>query len=316
MSDSSIFIEKYRPQNFEEFVGQDIIVNRIKSFVENKNIPHLIFTGSPGTGKTTLSLIIARSLFGNNWRDNFLELNSSDDRGINVVRETIKDFARTKPILNTPYKIILLDESDALTREAQHALRRTMENYSNTCRFILSCNYSSKLIDPIISRCAIFRFKPLEKAEMFIILKRILKQESIKVDDNSLELIYNASNGDVRKAENLLQSSASISKNITEDVIKEIINEVNPKSIKNILEIAILGDFIKARSKLLDLMLREGVSGVDIIKSIQSEIINLNIDDKVKMQLIDKCGDIEFRLVEGSDEFVQIEALLANFVRK
>ena len=155
MSDSSIFIEKYRPQNFEEFVGQDIIVNRIKSFVENKNIPHLIFTGSPGTGKTTLSLIIARSLFGNNWRDNFLELNSSDDRGINVVRETIKDFARTKPILNTPYKIILLDESDALTREAQHALRRTMENYSNTCRFILSCNYSSKLIDPIISRCAI-----------------------------------------------------------------------------------------------------------------------------------------------------------------
>ena len=191
-----------------------------------------------------------------------------------------------------------------------------MENYSNTCRFILSCNYSSKLIDPIISRCAIFRFKPLEKAEMFIILKRILKQESIKVDDNSLELIYNASNGDVRKAENLLQSSASISKNITEDVIKEIINEVNPKSIKNILEIAILGDFIKARSKLLDLMLREGVSGVDIIKSIQSEIINLNIDDKVKMQLIDKCGDIEFRLVEGSDEFVQIEALLANFVRK
>ncbi|MBS3146607.1 replication factor C small subunit [Candidatus Woesearchaeota archaeon] len=316
MSDSSIFIEKYRPQNFEEFVGQDIIVNRIKSFVENKNIPHLIFAGSPGTGKTTLSLIIARSLFGNNWRDNFLELNSSDDRGINVVRETIKDFARTKPILNTPYKIILLDESDALTREAQHALRRTMENYSNTCRFILSCNYSSKLIDPIISRCAIFRFKPLEKAEMFIILKRILKQESIKVDDNSLELIYNASNGDVRKAENLLQSSASISKNITEDVIKEIINEVNPKSIKNILEIAILGDFIKARSKLLDLMLREGVSGVDIIKSIQSEIINLNIDDKVKMQLIDKCGDIEFRLVEGSDEFVQIEALLANFVRK
>ena len=316
MSDSSIFIEKYRPQNFEEFVGQDIIVNRIKSFVENKNIPHLIFAGSPGTGKTTLSLIIARSLFGNNWRDNFLELNSSDDRGINVVRETIKDFARTKPILNTPYKIILLDKSDALTREAQHALRRTMENYSNTCRFILSCNYSSKLIDPIISRCAIFRFKPLEKAEMFIILKRILKQESIKVDDNSLELIYNASNGDVRKAENLLQSSASISKNITEDVIKEIINEVNPKSIKNILEIAILGDFIKARSKLLDLMLREGVSGVDIIKSIQSEIINLNIDDKVKMQLIDKCGDIEFRLVEGSDEFVQIEALLANFVRK
>ena len=157
MLDSSIFIEKYRPKSFEEFVGQDIIVNRIKSFVENNNIPHLIFAGSPGTGKTTLALIIARSLFGENWRENFLELNSSDDRGINVVRETIKDFARTRPMSNVPYKIILLDESDALTREAQHALRRTMENYSNTCRFILSCNYSSKLIDPIVSRCAIFR---------------------------------------------------------------------------------------------------------------------------------------------------------------
>ena len=173
MLDSSIFIEKYRPKSFEEFVGQDIIVNRIKSFVENNNIPHLIFAGSPGTGKTTLALIIARSLFGENWRENFLELNSSDDRGINVVRETIKDFARTRPMSNVPYKIILLDESDALTREAQHALRRTMENYSNTCRFILSCNYSSKLIDPIVSRCAIFRFKPLTKEDVFAILKKI-----------------------------------------------------------------------------------------------------------------------------------------------
>src|SRR3989344_1722778 len=182
MSDSSIFIEKYRPQNFEEFIGQDIIINRIKSFVENKNIPHLIFAGPAGVGKTTLSLIIAKSLFGENWRENFLELNSSDERGINVVRETIKDFARTRPILNTPYKVILLDESDALTREAQHALRRTMETYSNTCRFILSCNYSSKVIDPIQSRCALFKFRPLEEKYLKEIIENIAKNEKLKMD--------------------------------------------------------------------------------------------------------------------------------------
>ena len=316
MLDSSIFIEKYRPKSFEEFVGQDIIVNRIKSFVENNNIPHLIFAGSPGTGKTTLALIIARSLFGENWRENFLELNSSDDRGINVVRETIKDFARTRPMSNVPYKIILLDESDALTREAQHALRRTMENYSNTCRFILSCNYSSKLIDPIVSRCAIFRFKPLTEEDVFAILKKIAKNENIKLEEKALALIFSASKGDVRKAENILQSCSSISKNISESTVKEIIKEINPEDIKKILEIALSGDFVKARNKLLDFMLKEGLSGVDIIKSIQSEIINLDIADKRKMQLIDKCGDIEFRLVEGSDEFVQLEALLSNFVEK
>ena len=316
MSDSSIWIEQYRPKSFEEFVGQEVIVSRIKSFVENKNMPHLIFAGSPGTGKTTLALIITKSLFKENWRENFLELNSSDDRGINVVRETIKDFARTRPMSNFPYKIILLDESDALTREAQHALRRTMENYSNTCRFILSCNYSSKLIDPIVSRCAVFRFKPLEKNEVFSILKKIAKNESIKIDEKSLEIIFNASHGDARKAENILQSSASISKTISENTVKEIIKEVNPEDIKKILVLAISGDFVKARSKLLEFMLKEGLSGLDIIKSIQSQIINLEIDDGRKMQLIDKCGEIEFRLVEGSDEFIQLESLLSNFVLK
>ena len=276
----------------------------------------LYIAGDNGTGKTTLALIIARSLFGENWRENFLELNSSDDRGINVVRETIKDFARTRPMSNVPYKIILLDESDALTREAQHALRRTMENYSNTCRFILSCNYSSKLIDPIISRCAIFRFKPLNMENVFAILKKIAKHENLKLEEKALELIFSASKGDVRKAENILQSCSSISKSISESTVKEIVKEINPKDIKNILEIALSGDFIKARNKLLEFMLKEGLSGVDIIKSIQSEIINLNIEDKRKMQLIDKCGDIEFRLVEGSDEFIQLEALLSNFVEK
>src|SRR3989338_1930107 len=168
---NDIFIEKYRPGKFDEVVGQEVIVNRIKAMTEQENIPHMLFAGPPGTGKTTIALIIAKTLFKDNWRQNFLETNASSDRGIDVIRETIKDFARTKPIGTNIPKIILLDEADALTRDAQNALRRTMEQYAENCRFILSANYSSKIIEPIQSRCAMFRFKPLDKKEIFAIIE-------------------------------------------------------------------------------------------------------------------------------------------------
>src|SRR3989344_4330775 len=163
MSQSDIWTEKYRPLKFEEVVGQQEIIKRVRSLVQSLNIPHLLFAGPAGTGKSTLALITVKSLYGESWRENYLELNASDERGINVVREKVKGFARTKSLGNVSFKVIFLHEADALTPEAQQALRRTMENYAGTCRFILSCNYSSKIIDPIQSRCAIFRFKLLEK---------------------------------------------------------------------------------------------------------------------------------------------------------
>ncbi len=163
---SEIWTEKYRPSRFDELVGQEHILKGVSALTNSMNIPHLLFAGPAGTGKSTLALIVVKELFGNTWRDNFLELNASDERGINIVREKVKNFARTKSLGNVPFKVIFLDEADALTPEAQQALRRTMENYASTCRFVMSCNYSSKIIDPIQSRCAVFRFKLLEKKDV------------------------------------------------------------------------------------------------------------------------------------------------------
>lgn len=312
----TIWIEKFRPKKFKEIIGQKEIVNRVESMVKQKSMPHLLFAGPAGTGKSTLALVVARELYGESWRDNFLELNASDDRGIDVVRGIIKDFAKVKSMGNAPFKIIFLDECDSLTKEAQQALRRTMENFTNSTRFILSCNYSSKLIDPIISRCSVFRFKNLEQREIEKLIDGICEKEGLKIDDKGRYAIFEVSNGDCRKSINILQSCASISNNISEELVYKLVSSISSKDVKNILETVLVGDFVKARDKLLDLMLKNGLSGLDIIKQIQKEIWSLNIEDKRKVELIDKCGEIEFRMIEGSDEYLQLEALLANFLKR
>ena len=310
--ENAIWTEKYRPSDFSEVKGQKEIVKRVKAFVEQKNTPHLLFAGPAGVGKTSLALVMAKKLFKDEWRMNFLELNASDERGIDVIRIKVKDFARTKSIGDVPFKIIYLDECDSLTKEAQQALRRTMENYAQTCRFILACNYSSKIIDPIQSRCAVFRFKPLDKNDIFAIIENIAKDEKLKINDSAKEALFEISEGDCRKLENILQSSAAIQKNIDEELIYSLVSQAKPKEINEILELALKNKFTEARGKLLDTMLNHGLSGIDIIKQVQKEILNLSIDNKKKMQLIDKCGEIEFRMSEGSDEYIQLEALLSQ----
>lgn len=316
MSDNHVmWTEKYRPLTFADVRGHQEIVKRVKAFVEQKNLPHLLFSGPAGVGKTSLSLVIARSLYGDSFRQNFLELNASDERGIDVVRIKVKDFARTRSLTSIPFKIIYLDESDALTRDAQQALRRTMELYAKTARFILSCNYSSKIIDPIQSRCAVFHFKSLAKEDLNSIIDNIAQQENLTIDLDAKEALYTIAEGDCRKVENILQSAAVLDKHITKEALYATASVAHPKELHEALSLALKNNFIAAREKMLYIMVEHGLSGLDLVRHIQREIWNLPINDRQKVELIEKCGEIEFRMTEGSDEFVQLEAFLASVVK-
>ena len=309
-----IWTEKYRPKNLDEVIGQRHVTERLKAYVETKNMPHLLMTGPAGTGKTTCSLAMAREMFGDEWKGNFIELNASDERGIDVVRGKIKEFARTAPLGNAEFKIIFMDEADALTSDAQAALRRTMEKYSKICRFILSCKYSSKIIDPIQSRCAVFRFKPLSKDDVKGFLMRIVTNENVKIDDEALDALVHVARGDMRRAVNSLQVAASMDKTIDVDTIYQTTGLANPEEVTKMIETALKGNFIAARDKLDEIMIEFGLSGQDIIRQIHSSFFELSIDDREKVMLMDKTGEIEFRIIEGSNERIQLEALLAYLV--
>jgi len=519
--DTEIWVEKYRPKTLDEVVGQDVVIQRLKGYVERKNIPHLLFAGPPGTGKTATAIALARDLFGDVWRDNFIEMNASvskstpilvrisgdtmqttfeeldeiyfknrteiykdvkdlkvltvnknykvvwkdvsklirhparkilkisienggtleltgnhsvmilterglkaikaseiregsfllsfgsgnsklpaepvlklikkldypidgkkglikkktimevldevkdpeiketlnklaftdlnaikvekvelidysdfvydvsvlgnemffageipvllhnsDERGIDVVRHKIKEFARTAPIF-APFKIIFLDEADALTADAQAALRRTMEMFSKTCRFILSCNYISRIIEPIQSRCVVFKFKPVPKEAMMKRLLEICEKEGLEIDEEALEALIYISAGDFRKAINALQGAAALGDKITADLIYQITATAKPEEIEKLIETAMKGNFLEAREFLDRLMIEYGMSGEDIVSQLYREIISSKLDETVKVFLIDKLGEIDFRLTEGAHERLQLSAFLA-----
>ncbi len=308
------WVEKYRPKTLDEMIGQEEVVKRLKAYAEKKEMPNLLFAGPPGTGKTTAAIALAREIFGDTFEQNFLELNASDERGINVVRETIKEFARTLPFGGAKFKIIFLDEADALTADAQNALRRTMEKYAATARFILSCNYSSKIIEPIQSRCALFRFKPLRDDQIKERLRYIAQSEGLKIDEKALDALVYIAEGDMRKAINTLQAAAAITTEVTEDLIYQVAARAKPQELKKMMTEALKGNFFAAREMLNKLMIDYGMSGEDIIRQMHREVFSLEVPDRLKVKLIDLIGEYEFRLVEGANERIQLESLLAQFL--
>lgn len=309
---SQIWVDKYRPKTFSDIIGQDYFVKRVKAFLESKNLPHLLFAGSPGTGKTTTALVVAREMYGENGvKGNFLELNASDDRGIDVIRNQIKEFAKLKSLADVPYKIICLDEADSLTKDAQQALRRTMEKYSNSCRFILACNEMSKILDPIQSRCVIFKFKGLSSEALSQLLDLVVTGESLTLDDDAKAHMITISKGDVRRLLNTLQAAAAVDKKVTKKLLDEILDYINPKEVEEMIQHAIEGDFFKARDVMIKLRTLRGASALEILKEIYRRVLDMDIDPKLKVKFVDRIATVEFRLVEGSDEELQLESLLA-----
>lgn len=316
-----MWAEKYRPKTLDEVVNLKDVVRSLKAFLETPAImPHLLFAGMPGTGKTAVALCIARQLLGPSWRSFTLELNASDERGIRMVRERVKSFSRHSrgPLANIPYGIIILDECDQMTAPAQTALRRIMETSSRTCRFILICNYSSKIIEPIQSRCAVFRFSALRKEDMAKHLEYIAEKESLNLLDNAAETIVEFSEGDLRRAINILQTSAVYEegKTINETTVLHVVGQAHPKQVQLMLNRALNGDFIDARNMLYELMTTYGLSGVDIIRQTHRELYKLpylSPDDKAELANI--IGEYDFRLSEGANEDIQLSALLAQLAR-
>ena len=310
----TIWIEKYRPVRLADIVGQDDIVERLTSYVRTKNLPHLLFTGTAGVGKTTAAVTLAREIFGDSWQMNFRELNASDERGIDVVRNQIKQFARTTPLGDASFKILFLDEADALTPDAQAALRRTMESYAQTCRFILSCNYSSKIIDPIQSRCAIYRFKPLSPEAIAEEIRRIARRENLTIGPDAMDAIIYIAQGDMRKAINALQGAAILSRKIDGSMVYAITSTAKPDEIEELLGLAMSGDFDGAEALLSRLMHERGIAPNELINQCYRALLRRDMDRKLKVRLIDHLGETDFRLSEGADSDIQMEALLARFV--
>ncbi len=312
-----LWVEKYRPKTLDDVVGQDDIIRALKGFVEKRSMPHLLFAGPAGTGKTTTALALANDLYKSEElvAANYLELNASDERGIDTIRTKIKDFAKTAPFGEVPFKIVHLDEADNLTADAQQALRRIMEMYSATTRFIFACNYSSKIIEPIQSRCAVFRFGPIPEEAVKNRLMMIAEREGLNYTEDGISAIIYVAEGDLRKAINLLQTASAMASTVDSKVVYRVAGLAHPEEVRAMINSALKGKFLSAREALRNLMINYGMSAQDVIRQLNREIMaSKSLSDKEKAMLMIFLSDVDFRVTEGAHGDVQLAAMLAKLV--
>lgn len=310
---SELWVERHRPRTVSAIRGQSSVVQRLASYAKVSDFPHLLFAGPPGTGKTTAAMALTRDVFGEDYRNNLLEMNASDERKLESIRSKVKQFARTSPYGDAKFKIIFLDEADALTNDAQGALRRIMEQYAHTCRFILSCNYSSKIIEPIQSRCAVFRFRPLPDAEVMSQVMDVAKLEGVSLANDAAEALVRISQGDLRKAITALQVAAALETNVSRELIYETSATAPPESLHQYLMACKQDGFHAARRRLRELLDRYGLAGTDFVNQLHRELYSTDFLSEIqKLDLTELMAEIDFRLVEGGGESIQLDALTAR----
>ena len=315
MSSSNLmWVEKYRPQKISELVDHEEIIGSINSMLENQSeMPHLLFSGSAGVGKTSAALCLSKEILGEHWKDYTLELNASDERGINMVRERVKKFSRFAGLdTEIPFKIIILDEADEMTADAQTALRRIIEDTAKICRFILIANNLSKIIEPIQSRCVVFKFTKISDKEIISQLKSIGKKEKIKSDEKGLQTICDYTDGDLRHAINILQAAAS-SGNVTEPTVKSIVGLTKTKDVQDVLKFALDGKISDARNKMIELIKVYGMSESDFLKYINRAVFNSKTSNLEG--ILETIAKYDYRILVGANPEIQLSALLAELTK-
>ncbi|KAL0480470.1 replication factor C subunit 3/5 [Acrasis kona] len=312
-ADNKMWVEKYRPNLLSDLIAHEQIIGTINKLVDANRLPHLLLYGPPGTGKTSTILAVARKMYGKNLASYVLELNASDERGIDVVRDQIKDFASTQKIFSTGFKLIILDEADHMTKDAQAALRRVMEQYTRNTRFCLICNYVNKIIPAVQSRCTRFRFAPLTKQQAISRISDIAQKENVECDAQGLEAIFRLSGGDMRKCLNILQSTTMSFGKVTEDNVHLTTGHPLRKESQLIVNWLFNLGFEEAFNNVLEMKNNKGLALVDIIHDLHSYILRMAINEKIQMFLMEKISDIEYALSFGTNEKLQLSALIGAF---